>query len=140
MDDRLRSRATEGTDGERSARSRRFPVGVRGLLLAFAFALAGVVLGGFVPLLGPVGRLVGLLLAAFALGLRGRRRYLEVGVAGAAVGGVATVLGALGPFLLPVVADYGVAVGGVGAGTGLLVSLLGHYLGRDLRAGLSRDL
>lgn len=132
---------TPDVEDDGGLRSRLTVVTVRGFLLAFGVALAGTVLGGFVPLLGSLGSLVGLFLAAFALGLFGnRRRYVAVGVAGAGVAGAVTVLGALGPLLLPVVADYGVAIAGVGAGAGLLVSLVGHYFGRDLRAGFTRDL
>ncbi|MFB6157986.1 MAG: hypothetical protein ABEJ34_09110 [Haloferacaceae archaeon] len=138
---RLRTASGDGdADGGRSLRSRLSPVGLRGLALAVAAAVAGTALGGVVPVFGALGRLAGLLLAGFGLGLAGRCRYAEVGIAGATVGAVATVLGALGPLLLPLVADYGTAIGGVGAGTGLLVSLAGHYFGRDLRAGFTREV
>lgn len=116
-------------------------VSLRGLALSFALALAGALLGGLIPFVGGVGRLLGLFGAAFALGLvGGRRRYVETGVAGAATGAVGAVLSAVGTLFLPVVAEYGVGIVGLGAGAGLAVSLLGHYLGRDLRAGLTSEL
>lgn len=123
-----------GRDGRRSV------VTARGSLLALVLALAGTVVGGFVPLFGLLGRFAGLFLAAFALGLFGPRRYVEVGAAGALVSGVSVLLNAFGLVLVPVLADYGPAIVGVGAGVGLLVSLAGHYFGRDLRAGLTRSL
>lgn len=148
VDDRTDDRPTEtdadaDTPGGRRARlaDRLRVVSLRGLGLAFAFALAGAILGGFVPLVGGFGRLFGLLGAAFVLGIAGgRRRYVETGVAGAATGAAGAVLSAVGSLLLPVVAEYGVGIVGLGAGTGLIASLLGHYLGRDLRAGLTEQL
>lgn len=156
--DRGRTRTVErdgDVDGERTATPEsggssgrlrsRLPVPavvtVRGLVLALALALAGIVAGGVVPVVGGLGRFVGLFLAAFALGVVGsRRRYVETGVAGALAAGVASLLSALGTPFLPVVAEYGVEIAGVGAGLGLLASLAGHYAGRDVRAGLTRDL
>ncbi|MEF8779336.1 MAG: hypothetical protein V5A46_01485 [Haloferacaceae archaeon] len=41
---------------------------------------------------------------------------------------------------LQVLRDYGVTVAVVAAVVGLVLATLGHYFGRDLRAGLSRDL
>ncbi|MFB6080503.1 MAG: hypothetical protein ABEJ81_05860 [Haloferacaceae archaeon] len=151
--DRGRTRTVEREDGERSRRGGdagssgllRVPsptvVTARGMALAFALALAGVVVGGMVPLVGAVGRFVGLFLAAFALGLAGsRRRYVESGIAGALAAGLGALLGTLATPFFPAVARYGVAIAGVGAGLGLVVSVAGHYFGRDLRAGLTRDL
>jgi hypothetical protein len=108
----------------------------------FARALA-VCVGGFllfalvpVPLFG-LGGLLGLFVGAFLLGLRGgRRAYLEVAAAGAVAAGVATML----TQLLVAVAVGPVPVAAVGAGAGLLAAVGGHYFGRDLRAGLTREL
>ena len=85
------------------------------------------------------------LAVAFAAGLVGSRsRYLEVGLAGAVAAGAAFLLGTLTSVFAPiagrVLADYGVAIVGVGTGAGLLVALAGHYFGRDLRDGLTRDV
>ena len=95
--------------------------------------------------MGSIGRFVGLFAVACATGLIGSRsRYLEVGVAGAVAAGVTFLLGTLtsifAPVAVQVLADYGVAIVGVGTGAGLLVSIVGHYFGRDLRAGLTRDI
>jgi hypothetical protein len=107
--------------------------------------LGGMLLGGAIPLVGFVGRFLGLFAVAFAAGLVSpRRRYLEVGLAGALTSGLGFVLGTLttvfAPFAVQFLADYGTAVVGVGAGAGVLASLAGHYFGRDLREGLTRDL
>ncbi|MFB6250878.1 MAG: hypothetical protein ABEI27_04195 [Halobellus sp.] len=118
---------------------------VRSFLLVLALSVAGVVVGGSIPIVGSIGRFLGLFAVAFAIGLAGsRRRYLEVGVAGAVAAGFAFVLGTLtsvfAPVAVSVLSDFGLAIAGVGVGGGLLVSLLGHYFGRDLRSGLTRDV
>ncbi|WP_144903650.1 hypothetical protein [Halobellus captivus] len=118
---------------------------VRSFLVVLALLVVGVVAGGAIPLIGAVGQFLGLFVAAFAIGVVGSRaRYLEVGLAGAIAAGAAFVLGTLtsvfAPVAVGILADYGVAIAGVGTGTGLLASLLGHYFGRDLRDGLTREV
>jgi hypothetical protein len=120
-------------------------VSLRSLLVILVASLAGVIAGGSIPIVGSIGRFLGLFAVAFATGLIGSRsRYLEVGVAGAVAAGVTFLLGTLtsifAPVAVQVLADYGVAIVGVGTGAGLLVSIVGHYFGRDLRAGLTRDI
>ncbi|MFD1598323.1 hypothetical protein [Halobellus rarus] len=155
------SRPTAGSD--RASRDRSTGVGrLRGLLpsrprplrgsfsarsflVVLALSLVGVVAGGSIPLVGSVGQFFGLFLVAFVVGAVGsRRRYLEVGLAGAIAAGIAFVLGTLtsvfAPVAVQVLADYGVAIAGVGTGAGLLASLAGHYFGRDLRDGLTREV
>ena len=117
----------------------------RVFLLALALSLVAVVAGGFVPLVGFVGRLVGLFVVAFAIGVVGsKRRYAEVGLAAALASGMGFVLGTLTsaffPFAVRLLSEYGVAIAGVGAGVGALAALVGHYFGRDLRDGFTRDL
>ncbi|MFB6108187.1 MAG: hypothetical protein ABEJ82_05000 [Haloplanus sp.] len=110
-------------------------------VLALALSLVGLLVGGAIPIIGVVGRFVGVALAGFALGLvADRRRYVEVGLAGAVAAGLGFVASALGTVLIPYVVDYGVEIAGVGATAGLVSALVGHYFGRDLRAGLRRDL
>jgi hypothetical protein len=116
----------------------------RAFLLALVLAAGGAFVGGLVPLIGTIGSIVGLFAAAFVLGLlSSRRRYLEVGLAGA-IGSilmiVMTTIGAFLPFAVGFLAENGLLVTGVGAGTGVLVSIVGHYFGRDLRAGLTREV
>lgn len=138
----------DGTDGS-TGRAARFGIRgrVRGLfalrpfLLALALSTVGLVVGGSVPVVGVVGRFVGIAVAGFVLALVGpTRRYAEAGLAGALVAGLGFVLSALVTPLFPVVAEYGVRIAGVGTTAGLVAALLGHYLGRDLRAGLTREL
>lgn len=114
-------------------------------LLALVLSVVAVVLGGAVPIVGVVGRLVGLFAVAFALGVvASDRHYLEVGLAGAVASGlgfvVSTLTSAFFPFAVRLLSEYGIAIAGVGAGVGALAAVVGHYFGRDLRDGLSRDL
>ena len=114
---------------------------VRTFLAALVLALVGLVVGSLVPLFGVVARFAGLFLAAFLVGVAvDGRHYAEVALAGALAAGLGFLLSALGTTFLPVVADYGAEIAGVGAATGLLVSLAGHYFGRDLRAGLTQAI
>lgn len=99
-------------------------------------ALAGIfVIGGAVPF-GPLSGVFGILVALFGLGVVATdSRYVEAGVAGTLVGALTTVftsitLSVVSGGLLPV-------AGGLAGGA---AALLGHYLGRDLRDGLTRDL
>jgi hypothetical protein len=109
----------------------------RGFIAAVLVALAGLVAGtALVPL--PASGLLGVFLAAFLFGLvQQRRHYLETTVASGTVLGAGALLGyavvaATGGFGVPSAAVMG-AVGG-------LVGAVGHYFGRDLRDGLTRDL
>jgi hypothetical protein len=114
---------------------------LRPFLLALACSTVGLVVGGSVPVVGVVGRFLGIALAGFVLALVSpTRRYLEAGLAGAVVAGLGFLLSTLVTPLFPVVAEYGLRIAGVGTTAGLVAGLLGHYLGRDLRAGLTRDL
>lgn len=113
---------------------------LRGFLLALGLSAAGLFVSGFVPLLPEtVAALLGVFAGTFALGLVGsRRRYAESAAAGGAVVAVATLLNFL---VLSLISGVGPsAVGVASGGAGVLAGLLGHYFGRDLRAGVTRDL
>ena len=113
----------------------------RTFLLALVLSVVGLVVGGAVPVVGYLGRFLGIALAAFALAfLVSGRRYVETGLAGALAAGLGFVLGTLNSVLFPVVADYGLQIAGVGTTAGLLAALVGHYFGRDLKAGLTKEL
>ena len=137
---------TETTDGKAPlvGKSGRLFSG-KATLLAIVLTGIGMFLGGAIPLVGGIGRFVGLFLAAFVVGLvLSERRYVETGLVGAGAATVTVLSGVLGAAFLPVslqvLQDYGVSFALVAAVIGLLLALFGHYLGRDLRAGLSRDL
>jgi Flp pilus assembly protein TadB len=147
--ERDEERQASGTDTEaESRRSRvasRLKAPVSGLfsprafLLALVLSVVGMVLAGVVPLVpGSVAALVGVFLAGFLLGLvRDRRAYLEVALAGAGTAVVATLSSYL---LVTALSGYGVPLAAATGGAGLLAAVGGHYFGRDLRDGLTRDL
>lgn len=141
-----RSKSTSGGLRSRLTPSRpRLGFRPRGFLVALLLSVVAMFVGGSIPVVGFVGRFLGLLAVGFALGvLSSRRRYLEVGLAGAVASGLGFVLSALTtvffPFAVDLLAEYGVAVAGLGAATGFLASVVGHYFGRDLREGFSREV
>ncbi len=106
----------------------------------------GVVLGGAVPLIGgTIGPALGVLIGAFLVGLLfSARKYVETGIAGAIAGSGTAVTSVLGVGFLPIGLDYlsewGLPLLAVGGGLGLLLALVGHYFGRDLRAGVTSDV
>jgi hypothetical protein len=113
---------------------------LRAFALALAVGVAAMVAGTVVPL--PGARFLLLFAGTFGYGaLAARSRYVECAVAGALAAGLGFVLSVvLGGALLPVLAGYGAELAGVGVTAGALVALAGHYFGRDLRGGLTRDL
>ncbi|WP_142859197.1 hypothetical protein [Salinigranum halophilum] len=141
--DRRQSAPTASRDASNSSGRGRLGglFSVRTFLVALVLSLVAVVAGGAIPLVGFVGRLVGL----FAVGvLASDRHYVEVGLAGALASGagfvVSTLTAAFFPFAVRLLSEYGIAIAGVGAGVGALAALAGHYFGRDLRDGFTRDL
>lgn len=112
---------------------------LRGFLLALGLSVAGMLVAGVVPLLpGGVAALIGVFAAGFLLGLvRSDRSYLEVALAGAGTAAVATLVDYL---LVAALGGFGVPLAAVTGGAGLLAAVGGHYFGRDLRSGLTRDL
>lgn len=111
---------------------------LRSFVLAFVATLLGAIAAGtIVPVFGSVAALGGIVAVAFAFGVLGsRRRYVELGLAGATTG----ALGTLVEFLVLAMVAEGQLVVVAGAGGGLAAALVGHYFGRDLRAGLTRDV
>jgi hypothetical protein len=109
----------------------------RSVLLTFGVVLVSVLLANSVPLLGIVGGPVGIFAGAFVLGLAsGTARYVEFALAGALVGGLGAFQGTL--FRIAAFADVGFApVFALAGGAGLVLAILGHYFGRDLRNGLT---
>jgi hypothetical protein len=118
---------------------------LKAFLLSAALIGVGVVAGGAIPLVGTVGSLGGLFLATFVTGLvASKRRYFETAVAGGGIVGASFAMSLLSTGVLPVGMDffreYGLAFGGVGVGLGVVIGLLGHYFGRDLRDGLTQEI
>ena len=143
--------ATDSSGGRLSGLRRRVGsvFSIRGFLLALGTVGAGVVVGGavggMIPFLGTVGRVVGILAATFVLGLvRSHRQYLEVGAAGAALAAVLAVTSVFQGVFLPIgvewLQQYGLALGAICAGSGAVAALLGYYFGRDLRDGLTKSI
>ncbi|WP_255246096.1 hypothetical protein [Halolamina sp. CBA1230] len=151
-DDETRAGTEASSDGGRlsGVRSRVGRVfSIRGFLLALGVVVAGAVaggaIGGIVPFMGTIGRVVGVFAATFLLGLvRSHRQYLEVGIAGAAVAALLAVTQVFSGVFLPIgvewLQQYGLALGAIGAGSGAVASLLGYYFGRDLRDGLTTSI
>ncbi|MFC5278614.1 hypothetical protein ACFPM1_07575 [Halorubrum rubrum] len=119
-------------------------------LKAFAIAVVAVAVGtvlvGMVPLVGgTIGAVAGVLLGTFLVGvLSASPNYVETGLAGSLAGAGTAVSSVLGVGFLPIGIDYlgqwGLPLLAVGGGVGLLCGLVGHYFGRDLRAGVTGEL
>ncbi|MDS0222080.1 hypothetical protein NDI54_12045 [Haloarcula sp. S1AR25-5A] len=129
------------TDGstvtDDSTKERGSYFSLRALLFAFGAVGGGMVLGGLIPLV-PFTELLGVLLGGFVYGLlASERRYLEIGLAGGISGGATAVFS-----LLPQLAAglNGTRLFAIAGGVGLVLALVGHYFGRDLRSGLTKDL
>lgn len=110
----------------------------RSLAASFGVVVASMFLfGAFLPL-GDIGSVLGIAAGAFLLGIvSAKQRYLELVASGAVAAAVSVVLGRL---FLSAVANMAVPLAAVGAGGGAAAALLGHYFGRDLRNGLTRDV
>lgn len=110
---------------------------LRSLGTALALSVVGVITFSFVPILSIANGVLGIATAGFAYGLGSEhRRYLEMALAGAVTGGGTTLLGNLA------VAAFasGTTLLGIALLAGAITGAVGHYFGRDLRAGLTADL
>ncbi|MEF8977093.1 MAG: hypothetical protein V5A21_12775 [Halapricum sp.] len=132
---------TDTTGGLRGRLRRRvgsiFSIGTFGIALVLTLVLAFVV-GGIVPFVPDnISGLVGVFLGGFALGtVSSDRHYLEVGTAALMTGALIVLLS---NFMVAVFGP-GAPLVAFGAGTSGVAGVLGYYFGRDLRAGLTRDL
>jgi len=118
---------------------------LKAFLLTAVLIAVGVGVGGLIPLVGTVGSLVGLLLATFLTGLvASQRRYLETALAGGGIVGLSFAVSLLTTGVLPVgmqfFREYGLLFGGAGVALGAGLGVVGHYLGRDLRDGLTQEI
>jgi len=114
-----------------------FSVRTFGIALVLSVTLAFVA-GAVIPFIPDnVTGLVGIFLAGAVIGAgSGNRHYLEVGAATLMTGAL-TIL--LSNFTIAVFGP-GVPLVAVGASTSGIAGLLGHYVGRDFRSGLTRDI
>lgn len=127
----------EASGGLRASVGKRIGLSKRGLAVSTVVAFVGIFLLGAVAPFGLVGNLAGLFLATFLYGaVAGDSQYLSVGLTGGAVSGLAGVLGNLTLTLL----GPGIPIAAVAALGGAVAGVLGHYFGRDLRDGLTREL
>jgi len=137
--------STADTEGQRSwlpsLPSRPTIMTPRGLGLALLTTVSGFLIAGAIPIvgsvLGGVAGLLGIGAASFVLGSLKRGRYVELAVSGATTGAVAFFLDRL---LLSVVGNFAVPLTLVGGAAGLFAAVIGLYLGRDLRDGVTRDI
>ena len=148
VDDDIRSESSDADTVDESDDSTGRLAGLFSLktfLLSAVLIAVGVVGGGAIPFVGTLGSLGGLFVATFGIGLvASERRYLETALAGGGIVGLSFAASLLTTGVLPVgirfFREYGLAFGGVGVGLGVVVALLGHYLGRDLRDGLTQEI
>lgn len=128
IDDGMRTRIREGAGRVVSGKA---------LVLSLILVVGGMVLVGWQFPMDTIGSLLGIVLAAFLYGVGSEvRHYVELVLAGAIAGGGSALLGNLVVSLLGV----GIPVVVFWAIVGALAALVGHYFGRDLRDGLTRDL
>ncbi|WP_277541895.1 hypothetical protein [Haloarcula laminariae] len=110
---------------------------VRALVVAFVAIGGGMTLGSLIPMI-PFTAFAGIPVGAFVHGLLDReRRYAETAVAGGLLAGLSVVTSLLPQLLAGL---NGTRLFSIAAAVGLVLSLGGHYFGRDLRAGLTREL
>lgn len=111
---------------------------LRSFTVALVLTIGLSFVAGFLIPMIPASSLIGVFLAGFLLGaFNSERQYLEVGAATLLAGAITALLSNL---FATVFLDAGVPLVVVGASASGLVGLLGHYFGRDLRHGLSRDI
>lgn len=109
----------------------------RTFLVVLGLSVVGTALAGVVPLLEGLAPLLGAFLGGFLLGVvRERRAYLEVALAGAGMAAVAAIV----QYVVVLAVGEGATLAVVSGGAGLFAGVVGHYFGRDLRDGVTRDL
>lgn len=137
-----RSSSSESRFGIRSRISQRFSgffepkVFALALVLTVTLSLLSSIFVPFVP--NSVTSLLGVFVAAFVIGAGSSEgRYLEVGAATLMSGAVTAVLGNL---VFTLAGSNTVPVLAIGASASGVAGIIGHYFGRDLRAGLTKDI
>jgi hypothetical protein len=126
---RLRARVGAGVGGI---------FAVRSFVLAMVGSALGLFAGNLSPLpLGGFGSVLGVLAASFLGGLVLKRAYIEWMLAGALVSALSVLLGYA---FLSMAAGIGVNIAAIGGAAGGSAGVIGHYFGRDLRAGLTKSI
>ena len=118
---------------------------LRGPLGTLTAVAGGGTVGSMVPIIGIIGTLAGIAAGAALVGaLTGGRSYVGVAFAGAvtmvALVGLSTLTSLLAPVAIGLISQVGPAVAAGAGATGAVAGLVGHYVGRDLRAGLVRPV
>jgi len=136
-DDEGRSEQSGGRVQSFLSRTVGSVVSTQSLLISLVLTIVGVMVLGAIPLLGVVGKLLGIFAAGFLYGaVSGESRYVEHALVGALVGGGSALLGNLVITLM----GAGLPLVALGVLGGVLAGTVGHYFGRDLRSGLTRDI
>lgn len=129
------SLAAETTDTTAAAGGSYFSV--RALIVAFVAIGGGMTLGSLVPMI-PFMALAGIPVGSFLHGLLDReRRYAETAVAGGLLAGSAVITSLLPQVLAGL---DGTRLFAIAAAVGVVLAVVGHYFGRDLRDGLTREI
>lgn len=129
------TRTDSGSDDDSDERGTIFSV--RALVVAFVAIGGGMILGSLIPLI-PFTAMAGIPVGAFLHGaLDSQRRYVETALAGGVLAGLAAV-----SMLLPqlIAGLNGTRLFAIAGAIGLVLAVAGHYFGRDLRDGLTREL
>jgi len=129
------SAASTATDTTAAAGGSYFSV--RALIVAFVAIGGGMTLGSLVPMI-PFMAFAGIPVGSFLHGLLDReRRYAETAVAGGLLAGLAVITSLLPQVLAGL---DGTRLFAIAAAVGMVLAVVGHYFGRDLRDGLTREI
>jgi len=110
---------------------------VRALVVAFVAVGAGMTTGSLIPMI-PFTAFAGIPVGTFLHGLLdSERRYAETAIAGGLLSGLAVVSSLLPQLLAGL---DGTRLFAIAAVVGAVLAVLGHYFGRDLRDGLTREV
>lgn len=140
------SQAGQDTQPEQETESRRSRIAnnvqqvfsPRRFLVSLVLIAVGLyAAGSLIPILPATG-LIGVFVAAFALGvINSEQWYVEIGVASAVASGVSVLSDIL---LLTIASRFGIGLVVAGVAVSVVVALLGHYFGRDLRGGMTKEI
>lgn len=113
----------------------------RRFLVSLVLIAVGLFITSLIPIISsiPATGLIGVFAAAFLLGaLNDEQWYPEIGVASAVASGVSVFSSNL--LVITVANRYGIGIVVAGVVASVIVALLGHYFGRDLRGGMTKEI